>query len=139
MTLRERGQVREQIVALKDHADPRPLAGELRGLSRRRRRSPAAAIAEQLAVEADLAALEILQKIDAAEQRRLARAARADDRHDVGREDVEIDAAKDRVRAEDLGQAPDGEDRFQACAPTGSESGVRATQPPVPMVRLMRR
>ena len=72
---------------------------------RRRRRPPLHGETEQLAVEADLAALIILQEVDAAEQRRLARSARADDRHDVARKDVEVDAAQHGARAERFGQA----------------------------------
>ena len=107
-----------------------PMRARCRASSRPDSRDPpaaVAAVAERLAVEADLAGIEFLEQVDAAEKRRLARAAGADDRHHVGRQDVEVDAAQDRVRAEALGQAPDGEDRRPRVAPSAAGSGARAT------------
>src|SRR5262245_9989270 len=67
----ERRQMREEIVALEDHADPRSLT---RQLAARQAAAPAiaGAIAEELAVETDLAAVILFEQVDAAEQRGLA-------------------------------------------------------------------
>ena len=117
--------MREEVVALEDHADPGALPGEL--AAAQADATPAGAVAERLAVEPDLAAVEFLEEVDAAEQRGLAGTAGADDRNDVGGKHIEVDAAEDRLRPEGLLQALDGEDRVHAPAPNAAGSGVRAT------------
>ena len=54
----QRGQMRKQIVALEDHADPRALAGKL-AAGQAAAPLAASAITEQIAIEPDLAALDI--------------------------------------------------------------------------------
>ena len=119
--------MREEIVALEHHADAGALAGKLAAGQAMAPAAASDAVAERLAVEPDLAALELLEEIDAAQQRRLARAARADDRHDVARKDVEVDAAQDRCVSERLRQAPDGQDGFHAAPSAQPEA---ALEPP---------
>ena len=109
----QRRQMRKQVEALEHHAHARALPGELAPLQPQ---PPAAfaAIAHGLAVEPDLAGIELLQQVDTAQKRRLAGTAGADQRHHVGRMDIEIDPLQHLVRTERLGEAPDGEDRFHA-------------------------
>ena len=51
-------------------------------------------VAERLAVEFDLAAIEFLEEVDTAEKSGLTRAARADDGNNIGRKNLQIDAAE---------------------------------------------
>ena len=77
-----RRHVREQVELLEDHARHRAL---LRDDFFRHALALAVdiMITDLLTVEDDLTRLERLQQVDAAQQGRLARAARADDRHDL--------------------------------------------------------
>src|SRR5262249_25385894 len=82
-------EVRPKIELLKDHGD---LAAQPQG--RTLRRGPAAAlsidrIADKLARDMDLACLVGLETVDAAQQRRLAGAGRADDAHHLRARDAE--------------------------------------------------
>ena len=109
----QRRQVRKQIVALEDHADAGPLPGEF--AAGQATSAPAArAVAEKVAVEPDLAAVVFFEEVDAAQERRLARAAGADDRDHVGGQDVEVDAAQDRMGPEGFRQALDGQNGVHA-------------------------
>ena len=74
-----------------------------------------------LAIEDDVAALILLEQVDAAQQRRLARAAGADDRDDIALVEVEIDALEHLGRTELLGQPANGEKGLplvHQCCPT---------------------
>ena len=77
----QHGHVREQVVRLEDHADP---AAHAVGVDPR--------VGDVLAVEPDRAVVDRLQQVDAAQQRRLARAGRADQRDHLVLGDVEVDA-----------------------------------------------
>ncbi len=71
-------------------------------ISRRSASTSMLASADPIAVEADLAAFDGLQLVDAAQQRRLAAAGGADQADHLVQVDIEIDAAQHRVRAERL-------------------------------------
>ena len=95
----ERGQVREQVEALEDHADVGALASE-RGLGHAD--EPAAAgvaHADPCAVEVDLAGVDRLKQRQAAQQRALARPRRTQDRLDLAALDPERHAAEHLVAA----------------------------------------
>src|SRR5581483_5680252 len=87
----ERRLVREEVEALEDHADLRPLAGDalLRVLDELPLLLP---VADEVAVHRDPAAVDLLQVVDAADERRLAGAGRADDADRLPLLDVERDA-----------------------------------------------
>ena len=89
-------QMREQVVGLKDHPEPAAHA------DRRDRR-----VGDHRAVEEHVAVVDLLQQVDAAQQRRLARAGRADQRHRLMLLDREVDAAQHRHVAVGLGHADD--------------------------------
>ena len=57
---------------------------------------------DPLAVDADLAAVDRLERVDAAQQRRLAAARRPDQAHDLVLVDVEVDALSTSFVAEPL-------------------------------------
>ena len=81
----------EQVEALEDDADFAPQGVDVDALP-----------ADPVAVEADDAAVDGLQLVDAAQQRRLAAAGRADQTDHLVQIDIEIDTAQHRVRAERL-------------------------------------
>jgi len=87
-------EMREEVVALEDDAD---LAAQRLETARRRR--------EDLAVEGDGAAVRPLQPVDAAQERRLARTAAADDGDDLSGLDGERDLVKHAMGAERLRNA----------------------------------
>ena len=76
----ENGQVREEVELLEHHADFAPQVARL----------PHTAV-EQLAIEADFAFLIAFQAVDAADERRFARAGRAADDEALAFFDVEVD------------------------------------------------
>src|SRR4051812_33706924 len=78
----------------------------------------AEAIADGLPVEQDFAAVELLQEIDAAQERRLARAARADDRHHFLAVHFEIHALEHLDLAEMLAQRLDLQERLHGDGPS---------------------
>jgi hypothetical protein len=91
----QRGHVRPQVELLEHHADAAAHRAQVA------RRHPGAArrlVADQLAVDADLARVVGLEEVDAAEQRRLARARRADQAGDLARRDRQADLLQ-RVEA----------------------------------------
>ena len=87
----QHGQVREQVEALEDEADPGPLAQD-RALAQLVQPAADGPDADQLAVDADEAGVQLLQVVDRAQQRRLARPGRAEDDGDLALLDVEVDA-----------------------------------------------
>src|SRR5579884_2738732 len=60
------------------------------------------AVADELAVHVDTAIVDLLQVVDAAQERGLAGAARADNHHHLSPADSEIDAVQDNEIAETL-------------------------------------
>jgi hypothetical protein len=87
----EHAQVRKEVELLEDHADPLPDARRVHAAAR-----------DFLALEPDRAGVETLEQVRAAEERRLAAPARADDRQDLSCADGQVDAAEDVGRAETL-------------------------------------
>ena len=106
----QRRQVREQVVGLEDEAEPAPHRDRLH------RR-----VGDDLAVEQDVAVVDLLQQVDAAQQRRLAGAGGADQGDGAVLVDGEVDAAQDLALTEGLGHAADLEHRGGAhrTAPSG--------------------
>ena len=88
-----RGHMREEIDALEHHAGPAPLR---RDLPWRERVEAALALGEalKLAVHEDAARRNALELVDAAQERRLARARGPDGHADLARPDREIDASQ---------------------------------------------
>ena len=84
-------QMREQVVALEDDADILAQFAQLRRVLRHR-----------VAGDLDLAGMEALEPVDAAQQRRLARTRAADDRDDLSGIDAERDAFQHLQRTEAL-------------------------------------
>ena len=99
----ERGQVREEVVGLEDEAEP---AADRDRVDR--------GVGDHLAVEEDVAVVDLLQQVDAAQQGGLARARGADQRHRLVLGDLQVDAAQHLALAEGLGHAADLEDRRRA-------------------------
>jgi hypothetical protein len=79
----ERGEVWEEIERLEDHADLSP-----------DRRDVADVVRELHAIHRDLTALVLLQPVDRADERRLARPRRAEDDDDLAGLDRQVDAAQ---------------------------------------------
>ena len=76
----EHAQVREQVVGLEDEPEPAPDPDRVdRG------------IGDHLAVEEDVAVVDLLEQVDAAQERRLARAGGADQRDRLVLGDLEVD------------------------------------------------
>ena len=96
--------MREQVERLEDDPDPAP--------DRDPRRRPA--IGDVLAVEEDPAGVDRLEQVDAAQQRRLAGARRADQADDLVRGDFQVDPAQDRDLVERLVEALDADGRRPA-------------------------
>ena len=84
----QRGHVRPQVELLEHHADVAPHLAQ----AAPRHQPPAGrVIADQLAVDADLAGVIAFQEVDAAQQRRLARPGRADQAGHLSGRDVQAD------------------------------------------------
>src|SRR6201996_2366056 len=81
--------MREEVELLEDHPDPLADEVEVPALFAGAR---ARALADVLALEEDLALLRRRQQVDAAQERRLARAARPEDADHFAFGDVEVDA-----------------------------------------------
>ena len=96
----EHAEVREQVVGLEDEAEP---AAHANGVDRR--------VGDHLAVEEDVAVVDLLEQVDAAQQGRLARAGGADHRDGLVLGDLEVDPVEDLSVAESLRHAPKLEDR----------------------------
>ena len=91
--------VREQVEALEHHAD---VAALLRGILRVQLVQLAGGlpVADQLAVDVELAAVDLLQVVDAAQEGRLARPGRPDQAHHLAAPDGQRDALEHLQRAE---------------------------------------
>ena len=100
----ERRHVREQVELLEHHADALAHAREPPRVALA---VAAGARADRLAVELDDAGVRQLHEVEAAQQRALARAGRAEDGDALALRDVEVDAAQHLVAAEALGEAAD--------------------------------
>src|SRR3954451_2629466 len=110
-----RGKVREKIEALEHHPGHGALARQLTVLQ------PTAGaclrvIPDRLPIEKNSALLEILQEVDATQERRLARPARSDDRDDLARVHREVDAPQDFDRSKALPQSLNFEERVYGFA-----------------------
>ena len=95
-TVFQDGHVVEQIERLEDHTD---VGAVFRGVD--------ALSSDVFAVVENVAACWCFQQIHAAQQRRFARAGRADDGDHVALFDIEVNVAQDLVRTEGLAQMPD--------------------------------
>src|SRR5580700_2663853 len=96
--------MREQLEMLEHHADPAAIGAE-------RDARPAGPAADEFALEVLLAARRLDEQVQAAQQCRLARAARPDDAYLVAPVDAEVDAVQHLRPAEALVQAADLQQR----------------------------
>src|SRR5205085_2335389 len=84
-------------------------------------------VGDVLPVDDDLALLDALQPVDAAEERRLAGAGRADEAHDVVLGDVEVDLVEHAQRPEPLAHAAHvHEGRIAVAAHTAQNAWARS-------------
>ena len=114
----------EQVEALEHHAGGEALARDL-AVGQRIELVADAAEADQLAVDPDGAAVEALELVDAAQERALARAGRADDAQHLAARQLQRDVVDGVQVAEGLAHLPRREDRLaHAAASTGR--GARA-------------
>ncbi len=90
----------EEVELLEDDPDPLPDAGDV-----------GAAARDLLALEVDRAGLDRLEQVDAAEERALAAAARADDREHFAAAHLEVDAVEHDVVPEALVDALEADQR----------------------------
>src|SRR6266851_8398323 len=97
----ERGHVREEVEALEHHPDLRALPAHL-VVGKLVQPVAALRVTDQLAVYVEAAGVDLLQVVDAAQERALARTRRADDAHDLLGLDDEVDAAQHLEAAEAL-------------------------------------
>ena len=97
--------VREEVEALEHHAEAGADAPHVALAVELAAAGGVVAVADQHVVEQDLAGLVLLEEVEAAQQRRLARAARPDDGHYLAALDLEADAAQHFQLAEALVQA----------------------------------
>jgi hypothetical protein len=109
----ERGQVREQVEALEDEADLGTLAGEF-AVAQMDISAVDLLLADQRAVDPDMARGRFLEIVDATQQRRPARAAGADDRELLAALDLDADPLQNLERTEALVQVDDPEQRGHA-------------------------
>jgi hypothetical protein len=93
--------VREEVEALEDHPDLRALAGDL-ALAQLVELVALLAIADEPPVDPQAARVDLLEVVDAAQERRLPRAGRPEHAHDLARRDLQRDAAQDLEPAEAL-------------------------------------
>src|SRR3954467_2949438 len=87
----ERRHVREQVEALEDHPDLRALADDV-ALGELVELVALLAVADELPVDTETAGVDLLQMVDAAQERRLARARRPEEAHHLAGGDLERDA-----------------------------------------------
>ena len=86
----ERGHMREQVELLEDHPDLGPLARHL-VFAQLVQLAVRLAIAHELAVDRQPARVDLLEVVDAAQERGLARAGGAEHAHDLAPLDLEVD------------------------------------------------
>src|SRR4051794_13352059 len=91
----------EEVEALEDHADLRPLARDFL-LLKLVELVALASVTDELAVDVQLSGVHLLQMVDAAKERRLARPGGADDAHDAAALDLQRDALEHLGRPEAL-------------------------------------
>jgi hypothetical protein len=110
--------VREQVVGLKDEAELAP-----------NRHSADRRIGDHLAVEEDVAVVDVDEQVDAAQQGGLARAGGADQRDRLVLGDLQVDALQHLAIAEGLGDAFDCDHRGAAhrTRPRSQRSSIRAS------------
>src|SRR5262249_14304716 len=97
----ERGLVRKEVEALEDHADLRPLLGN-RTLAVLDQPAVFLPVADQAAVDLDPPGVNLLEVVDAAEERRLPGAGRADQAYRLALTDLECEAVQDSEPPEAL-------------------------------------
>ena len=95
-------QMREEIELLEDHADLGADLGDVSGV-----------VVELGAVDGDPAGIVLFEPVDAADQRRLARARRAADDHAFAERHLEVDILEGLERAEELGYTFEPNDRLR--------------------------
>jgi hypothetical protein len=95
--------VREEVVGLEDETEP---AADRHGVG--------AGVGDRYPVEVDVAVVDLLQQVDAAQQRRLPRPRRADQRHRLAFADRQVDPAEHLPLAVELGHAAQLEHRGRA-------------------------
>ena len=103
------GLVREEIEALKHHANTRTLSSDLLIVALEERAARILAIAQQLTVDVHAAGADVLEHVQAAQERRLARARGAEDDADLAGSDIEVDAPQDVQVAEELVDSANGD------------------------------
>jgi hypothetical protein len=108
----EDGQVREEVEGLEDEADVRPLLEDL-ALGQLVEPVAVLAVPDQLAVDPDVPAVDLLEVVDGAQQGGLARAGRPQDHRDAALADGQVDALEHLVRPERLVDAADLDHRRQ--------------------------
>ena len=122
--VREHAHMREQVEALRHHAD----AGAHAADHRFQILHPPAVLhmrKDRRAVEKDRTLVDLLEIVDHPEQRALARAARADNDHDLPTFDLQIDVAQHMQRPEALVYSLKADDRFASRAAKGSHQRRR--------------
>ena len=105
----QRGLVREEIEALEHHADTRTLSSDLLIVALVQHTMLVLAVAEQLTVDVHAAGADVLKHVQAAQQRRLARARRAEDDADLAGRDVKVDTPQDVQVAKELVDSANGD------------------------------
>jgi hypothetical protein len=93
--------VREEVETLEDHADVPALQGDFAVLELVELVA-LLPVADQLAVDVEPAGVDLLQVVDAPQERRLAGAGGADEAEDLALLDLEVDALEDLDVAEGL-------------------------------------
>ncbi len=112
--------MREELEGLEDHPDAATLGGHPRGGS-----------GDDLAVDLDAALVGVGEPRDEAEQRGLARAARAEDDRGRARRDVELDAVEHAPAAErlrDAGETDEGGAHFAPRRAASARSRIEASK-----------
>src|SRR5262249_39569041 len=97
----ERREMREELKVLEHHPDPTPVLAQVD------RRLATGPIPDQLATVQELAARRLHQQVEAAQQRRLSRATRANDADLLPALDAKVDAVEDASRTEVLAESCD--------------------------------
>ena len=97
----QRRAVREQVEVLEHHADVAALLGGVTGRHLVQLVAPLA-VADQIAVDIQPARIDLLEMVDAAQERRLARARRADHAQHLALADLQRDALEHLQGAEAL-------------------------------------
>ncbi|CDZ89761.1 putative 6-pyruvoyl-tetrahydropterin synthase [Rhodococcus ruber] len=102
----EHGQVREEVEVLEHESDARPLTEDV-PLAHLVQLVAPAAVADEFAVDADRAAVDLLEVVEGAQQGGLAGAGGAEDHRDLALADLQVDTSQDLEGSERLVHAPD--------------------------------